>query len=166
MNGPNGEERRCDEEHQRAANDCAHEWLHSNLEGFWNRCGRLLPVQTRHWESPVIGTHTEVRSTVREKRGSKSSTNVTHFAAVLTVRTCMIAEPYALKHREGNRGAEQNSLKSPAWLSGSITLPAASYTEMTLSLPCEAQKRQNPPREIRDNHTGNVGGNVRFSRAG
>src|SRR5215475_6156573 len=44
-----------------------------------------------HWESPVVRTH-RCQMDRREKRELKSSTKVTHFAAVLTTGACMIAE--------------------------------------------------------------------------
>src|SRR5205814_4053705 len=55
--GPDGEERRgnCGE-HQRAANCCENKCFHSNLR-FGTDAKRLLPVQARHWQCPVVRTH-------------------------------------------------------------------------------------------------------------
>ena len=68
------------EEHQRAANRCQDKCFHSNLP-IWYRCERLLPVQARHWESPVVRTH-RGQMNRREKRSLKSITKFTHFAVV------------------------------------------------------------------------------------
>jgi hypothetical protein len=46
---------------------------------------RLLPVQARHWESPVVRTH-RGQTNRREKRSLKSITKFTYFAVVLTAR--------------------------------------------------------------------------------
>src|SRR5262249_47949346 len=74
LGGLDGDERPCNcDEHQRAANRCEDKCFHSNLQ-VWNPCGRLLPVQACHWESPVVRTH-QVRWDRREKRGLKSITN-------------------------------------------------------------------------------------------
>ena len=85
LGGLDGEERRCNcGEHQRAANRCEDKCFHSNLR-FGTNAKRLLPIQARHWESPVVRTH---RGQVnrREKRSLKSITKFTYFAVVPTAR--------------------------------------------------------------------------------
>src|SRR5262245_2361621 len=72
----------------------------SNIR-FGTDVGDYCRSNAYHWESPVVRRH-RCQIDRRKKRGFKSSANLTHFAAVLTIGTCMVAEPYVLKHREGN----------------------------------------------------------------
>jgi hypothetical protein len=76
LSGLDGESGNC-REHHRTANRWKHKCFHSDLR-FGTDAKRLLPVQARHWESPVVRKHRS-RTNRGEERSIESIINLTNF---------------------------------------------------------------------------------------
>src|SRR5262245_46358089 len=101
------------------------DWVSGVDARFGTDAKRLLPVQARHWESPV-GPHTSIAERIVEKSAVLSQSQNSRILQLPLQSKPVLAKPYALKRREGNLEVGHHSLKSPLRWSVSITSPPSS----------------------------------------